>query len=60
MRITAKGRVERAGNETRFRIDGWEEAYRIEGDNLPDGPCTLRLGVRFDDGVPRLHVVSEE
>ncbi|HEX5138170.1 MAG TPA: hypothetical protein VFY93_14435 [Planctomycetota bacterium] len=59
MRIAARGRIERDGKETRFRIDGWEDAYPIEGDDLKDGARTLRLGVRFTDGKPHLHVVEE-
>jgi len=58
MRIVAKGRVERDGGGARFRIEGWPEAYAIEGAG-PDGPCTIRAGVRLDDGTPRLHVVED-
>jgi hypothetical protein len=58
-RIAAKGRVERGGGSARFRIDGWPDAYPIEGDGLPDGPCSVRAGARFERGAPRLHVVDD-
>jgi hypothetical protein len=54
-RIAAKGRLE----GDRFRIDGWPEAYPIEATGLRDGPCTIRAGVRFEGGTPRLHVVED-
>jgi len=57
-RITAKGRIERADGQARFRIDGWQDAYVIEVDDLPDGPCTIRAGVRFVDRMPRLHTIE--
>jgi len=57
-RITAKGRVERGGDGARFRIGGWPDAYPIEGE-LPDGPSTIRAGVRFGDVLPRLHLLEE-
>lgn len=54
-RIAATGRV--TGGS--FRIDGWPEAYPIEAGGLPDGPCSIRAGVRFGAGAPRLHVVED-
>jgi hypothetical protein len=58
-RITAKGRIEREGGQARFRIDGWEDAYVIEADDLPAGSCKIRAGVRFVDDVPQLNVIEE-
>jgi hypothetical protein len=59
MRITARGAVARDAEGARFQIDGWPVAYPIDGDAPADGPCSVRAGVRFEDGAPRLHLVED-
>lgn len=54
-RIAASGFLEGG----RFRFDGWPEAYPIDATALPDGPRSIRAGVRFEDGAPRLHLVDD-
>lgn len=55
MRIVAEGTVEPAA---RFRIAGWPTAFAIEGEDLPEGPCSIRAGVHIADGMPRLHLLK--
>jgi hypothetical protein len=54
-RIVANGLLE----GDRFRIAGWPDAYPIEAEGLPDGPLSIRAGVRFESGAPRLHLVED-
>lgn len=55
MRIVAEGTMEPAA---RFRIAGWPTAFAIEGEDLPEGPCSIRASVRITDGMPRLHLLE--
>lgn len=56
MRISAEGTVEHGA---RFRIAGWPEAYGIDGEGPPEGPCSIRANVHFPDGAPQLHWLAD-
>jgi hypothetical protein len=53
MEILADGRVE----DGRFRIEGWPEAYPIEGAGPSPGIQLVRAEVRIVDGAPRLRAL---
>lgn len=54
IQILADGRVEPG---PRFRIDGWPDAFPLDGD-LPDGPARIRAEVRVGDGGPTLRLLD--
>ena len=55
MRIVAEGTVEPGA---RFRIAGWPDAYPLDGEAPPEGPCSIRANVHLAGGVPRLHLLA--
>lgn len=55
-RIVARGTVETG---PRFRIDGWPDAYPIEGDDIGLGHRSIRAGVRFPESGPQLYLLGD-
>jgi hypothetical protein len=54
VRILADGIVERDGDVVRFRIDGWPEAYPVDGPAPAPGRYRFEADGDISGGRPRL------